>query len=278
LIGCSCALSLTRRDWYKITARLNLLRLHTSKLLPGVDTEYENRFHYLDSGEFKNPEQVAKLMRKYWKIPAGPISNLIGEIENAGGIVYLLRFGTDKIDAISQSAPGLPPLFLVNSEIPGDRCRFTLAHELGHIIMHGRCPAENMEEEADRFAAEFLMPKADIADDLESITLTKAASVLKPYWKVSIAALIVRAKELGKITASQYKNLFTQLSYHGYRKHEPVEIPPEQPTVLNDIMTVYLSDYGYDLAALSKFLNLFEDELTKEYIPSEVRSAHLKAI
>jgi Zn-dependent peptidase ImmA (M78 family)/DNA-binding XRE family transcriptional regulator len=258
--------SLTLRNWHKITARLNILRLHISKLLRGVDTEHENDFYYLDSDEYK-PEQVARLIRKYWKIPSGPIANLIAEIENAGAVVYLLPFGTDKLDAISQSVPGMPPLFLVNSEIPGDRCRFTLAHELGHIIMHNNAHNENMEAEADRFAAEFLMPAKDIADDLASINITKAAN-LKPYWKVSIASLIRRAKDLKKINADQYVNLFKQLSYYGYRKNEPVKIPLEQPTVLKDTIQVYLSDYGYDIAALAKFLNLYENEAQKEFVPT----------
>lgn len=256
--------ALTGKDWHKITAKLNLLRIHSASLLRGVDTVHENHFHFLDNDDFDSPEQVARLIRRYWNIAPGPIGNLIEAIENAGGIVYLFPFGTDKLDAISQTAPGQPPLFLVNSEISADRCRFTLAHELGHIVMHGRSPSENMESEADRFAAEFLMPARDIIDDLKSISITKAAS-LKPYWKVAIAALIRRAKDLGTINAQKYTSLYKQLSYHGYRKREPVEIPSERPTVLRDVVQVYLSDYGFDLAALGKLLRLFESDV-QEYL------------
>lgn len=258
--------SLTMRKMCKITARLNVLRLHVSKLMRGVDTEHENYFYNLDRDEYK-PEEAARLIRQYWKIPAGPIVNLVAEIENAGAIVYLLPFGTDKIDAISQSVNGSPALFLVNSETPGDRCRFTLAHELGHIVMHANSHNENMEAEADRFAAEFLMPEKDIASDLKNINITTAAS-LKPYWKVSIAALIRRARDLKKITPAQYTNLYKQLSYYGYRKNEPVKIPLEQPAVLKDTIKVHLSDLGYDIASLAKLLNLTESEAQKEYGPT----------
>ncbi len=266
--------SLTLRKWFKITARMNLLRLHTSRLMRGVETDHENYFYFYDSDNH-SPEEVARIIRKNWKIPDGPVGDLTAEIENAGAIVYLLQFGTDKIDAISQSLPGVPPLFLMNSETPGDRLRFTLAHELGHIIMHKNGHNENMEAEADRFAAEFLMPEQDIADDLTEINITKAAS-LKPYWKVSIAALIRRARDLKKIGPAQYTNLYKQISYYGYRKNEPVNIPLEQPTVLKDTIKVYLSDYGYDIPAMAKLLNLNENEVQKEYAPNMVSIPYLK--
>lgn len=259
--------SLSARDRYRITARLNLLGLHSSRLLRGVETEHENKFHYFDSDDptFGGAEQIAKRVRKFWNLPAGPVDNLIAEIENAGGIVFLMPFGTDKIDAIS--LPSSNPLFLVNSEIPGDRLRFTLAHELGHIIMHGKSHHDEMENEADRFAAEFLMPADDIENDLESITIKKAAGVLKPYWKVAISALILRARDLKKITKDQCTNFYKQLSYYGYRKNEPVKIPLEQPSVLKDTINVYLSDYGYKIEELAKMVNLNVDEFQKEYVP-----------
>ncbi|HAG99910.1 MAG TPA: hypothetical protein DCL75_13910 [Ktedonobacter sp.] len=109
---------------------------------------------------------------------------------------------------------------------------FTLAHEIGHIVMH-QIPTENMEEEADRFAAEFLMPSRDISPDLDSITFTNLAR-LKSYWKVSMAALIVRANDMGKITQRQYRTLFEQMNKNGYRMNEPIPIPVEEPALLKE--------------------------------------------
>ena len=48
----------------------------------------------------------------------------------------------------------------MNSDMPGDRHRFNLAHELGHALMHRHSTGE-CESEANRFAAEFLMPKEE---------------------------------------------------------------------------------------------------------------------
>ena len=66
------------------------------------------------------------------------------------------------------------------------------------MVMHQMIPHPKMEDEADEFASEFLMPAADIASSLSRMDLRRAAQ-LKPYWKVSMGALIKRAHSLGKI-------------------------------------------------------------------------------
>ena len=112
--------------------------------------------------------------------------------------------------------------------------RLTLAHELGHLVMHEH-PTEDMEREADRFAAEFLMPEQDVALELYPMSLERAAA-LKTRWRVSMAALIRRARDLGKLTTWQYKNLFVQLGRLGYRTNEPNPIAFEEPEFVNTII------------------------------------------
>jgi Zn-dependent peptidase ImmA (M78 family) len=210
---------------------------------------------------------IAHLLRSSWGIPNGPIENLTTAIEAAGGVVLRCSFGTKKIDAMSQWAPGEPPLFFVNSEIPADRCRYTLAHEIGHIVMH-QVPSPDMEGEADRFAAELLMPERDVAPYLKGISLPRLA-VLKPYWKVSMAALLRRAFDLNKITARQYKYLWTRMSKQGYRLYEPVDIAQEEPSVLNDIIDVHRADHGYSVMDMAKLVSSYPDEFRTTYLPNE---------
>jgi Zn-dependent peptidase ImmA (M78 family) len=158
--------------------------------------------------------------------------------------------------------------------MPGERVRLTLAHEIGHIIMH-HLPTEDMEREADRFAAEFLMPPHDITPDLTSLTFANLAR-LKSYWKVSMAALIVRAHETGKITDRQYRTLFEQMNKNEYRMNEPVPIPIENPTLLKDILNVYINDNGYSLSELSQLVALHEHEFRCEYCNTD-RTLHIVA-
>ena len=183
----------------------------------------------------------------------GPINNLTVAIENAGGIIIPCSFGTRKIDAMSQWAVDLPPLIFLNKEVPGDRLRFSLAHEIGHIIMH-QVPTNDIEREADKFAAEFLMPKAEIAPYLTNLSIPKLAN-LKPYWKVSMAALLMRAGDLKKITDRQKQYLWTEMGKRGYRVKEPIDIPMEKPKTINDIVDAHLGGLGYSVAELSSLVH-----------------------
>uniref|UniRef100_A0A6M3JR57 Putative peptidase n=1 Tax=viral metagenome TaxID=1070528 RepID=A0A6M3JR57_9ZZZZ len=217
-----------------------------------------------------SPKEIAKLVRAKWKLPHGPIQNLTSSIENARGIVIPFDFETTKIDAISHWPPGLIPLFFVNKFAQTDRMRFTLAHELGHIVMHQDHATPTVEQEANDFAAEFLMPEREIRPYLHNISIEKLAT-LKPYWKVSMAALLKRALDLRTITPRHGRTLWMHLSKAGYKVREPMEIdiPEETPALLKEIIQVHTVDMGYSSQELAKKLNLFEKELQDTYFDRE---------
>jgi len=249
----------------KIHAQINILRIHIGRLLAAIDLE-PAKIERLDPDEHETPEQIARIVRARWLIKSGPVHNLTGAIEDAGGIVVRCDFGTPLIDAISQWPPDLPPLFFVNEVLPGDRLRFSLAHELGHIIMHEH-HRDDMEGEANRFAAEFLMPASDIRPSLSPLALPILAT-LKSYWKVSMAAILKRATDLKTISERQARYLWMCIGQAGYRKREPAEldIPVEKPTGLDDLIATYRNDLGYSIADLSAFLDIHEHQFRSDYL------------
>jgi Zn-dependent peptidase ImmA (M78 family)/transcriptional regulator with XRE-family HTH domain len=115
----------------------------------------------------------------------------------------------------------------------GDRQRFTLAHELGHLVLHTKRRApENAEGEAHAFAAELLVPSHRLREAMETpVTLTDLCH-LKARWGVSIQALIMRGAQLGLLDEARKTSLYKQLSARGWRTHEPVDVPPESPLLL----------------------------------------------
>jgi Zn-dependent peptidase ImmA (M78 family)/transcriptional regulator with XRE-family HTH domain len=251
-----------------IRARINILRLHVQKLLQSVDIP-ECRVPSVDLAEYGgSPERVAREMRIRWHLPRGPIENLTRTLEDAGVVVVRCDFGTNQIDAISIYEPtdGLPPLIFVSASVPGDRLRFSLAHEAAHLILHHHLllPGESIEEQANAFASEFLAPASDIRNFLNRITLTKLAA-LKPYWGISMQALLERAWKLGQITDRQRRYLWTQVSARGYKTEEPLPIPLEEPTLINELVETHTQDLGYDDAALSKLLHLELGEFRSQY-------------
>lgn len=257
----------------KFQAHINIMRMQVDRLLRAAEINTTSRFPQLDIDSCGGTaEGVADYVRAAWQLPIGPVPNLTAAIESAGGIVIKCSFETHQIDAVHLWVSDLPPLFFVNRDLPGDRLRFTLGHEIGHAIMHG-IPTEKMEQEADQFAAELLMPRENIRKFLRNITLQRAA-ILKPHWKVSIAALIRRAKDLGEITERQYTKFCAGLSALGYRTNEPIPISVEEPTVLRELIAVHQGPLHYTGADLRRLL--FTSDMDIWVADSDVAPATLK--
>lgn len=261
-----------------LQAKINIFRMQVASLTSDVDIELSFKLHRLDVDQFGGPVESARELRRLWKLPLGPVGNLVGLIERAGVIVWNTDLGSDRIDAVSQVVEGHRPVFLMNARSPADRLRFSLCHELGHVIMHND-GSPNKEQEADQFASEFLMPAKDIKPMLAKLTLDKAAT-LKAAWRVSMAALIKRAADLGQISERHYRTLFTQMSQHGWRVLEPVAIPAERPTALQGVLRVQVEDHGLGTATLARRAYLLDvDEFVQLFSPpSKPGSSGLRVV
>ncbi len=261
----------------KIYAQMEVRRWHVGRLLRA--TEFPVRVPRLDLDEYNDsPEEVARMVRSTWHLPRGPVGNLTETLEQAGVVIVPFDFETNRVDAISRWVPGLPPLMFVNDRSPTDRRRFSLAHELGHMVMHA-LPTPEIEPQADRFAAEFLMPARDIIVDLRDVTLPRLAQ-LKPYWKVAMQSLLKRAQDLGAITATRARALWSQLSQLGYRTREPSEydLPPEEPRLLRELVETHIQDLGYSADDLRELLALNAPELWSIYLREQSQPPPLKVV
>jgi Zn-dependent peptidase ImmA (M78 family) len=257
------------RDIDMITAELNIRLMHLRRFLEGVEFEPVLDLPVLDVEQYGSPEQIAATVRAHWKVPSGPIKNLTQLVERAGVIVGLSKLGSTSVSGVTFRVPGHPPLVLLNEIMPADRMRFTLAHELGHMVMH-RFPTAMMEDEANEFAAAFLMPAADIRPSFRGrrITLELLAS-LKPEWRVAMQALLMRAFSLGCLTRNQSRYLWQQIGSRGWRTREPAELdfPHEPLSVLPTILKAQLTDLGFTKSELSTMTRVNESEFVELYGP-----------
>src|SRR6266567_3247132 len=184
------------------------------------------------------PERAAQLVRSEWRIEAGPVGHLVRLLENHGVLVIFSPSQAASVDAYS-FASRLRPVVVLNP-IKRDyyRQRFDVAHELGHLVIHGDAEPGGriVEEQAHLFASELLMPAAEIRDLLPAtmggnawVTLAK----LKEQWGVSIQSLLFRARRLGRLGDISYRNAMTSISARGWRRDEPGLITAiEQPSLL----------------------------------------------
>jgi len=190
----------------------------------------------------ETPEVAAEVTRATLGLsPDTPIGDVSFSIERAGVFVTVLPLSIERIDAFSLWAgkySDKPVIATLGQEF-GDRQRFSLAHELGHLVMHQsmRGTFREIEKEANRFAGALLLPGTPMHEELlPPVTLTSLAT-LKPRWGVSMQAIAMRAFDLGLITERQRTYLFKQMSMRGFRKREPasLDVPLEKPRGLRQM-------------------------------------------
>jgi Zn-dependent peptidase ImmA (M78 family)/DNA-binding XRE family transcriptional regulator len=184
------------------------------------------------------PEAAARSLRQKWLLGEKPIKNMVHLLEAKGVRVFSLSENTKTVDAFS-AWRGIKPYIFLNTEKTSEHSRFDAAHELGHLILHkhGGPKGRKAEEDADRFAASFLMPSSDVKAILPRVTALNQIIQAKKRWGVSVAALNYRLHKLGITSDWQYRTFCIQLTQHGFREKEPYGIKREQSIAWRKVFT-----------------------------------------
>ena len=246
--------SITKTKLALFESRLNLLHNTISEALEIIDLDADglpkintDDFIKEKNGEFKiDFEYLATEIRLKFGIGRGPINNIVDLLESKGIIIHFFDYDfissdNNKFDGVSFYVKGIP-VILVNDKIPNSRKVFTIAHELGHLLLHFEdliSIDRDIEAEANHFAASFLAPEKDIKSSLRQLTLEKLKS-LKLEWNMSISSLVYRAYSLG--TISQQTLRFWMMKLAPIRKQEPLEFEIAKPTLLNKMFKLLESE------------------------------------
>lgn len=190
---------------------------------------------------------AARLTRDAWGIEAGPVPSVVQAMEAHGVVAMKLPEGTDvAVDAFSTFTDKRPLVFLSPAKDDRARSRFDAAHELGHLVIHPDTEpgSKLVESQANRFASEFLMPRADIIDSLPRRIDWPTFHALKRHWGVSLRALVYRAHTLGRLSDASYRRANQQLSVWG--TPEPGDLGPGESPQLLGLARRVMTDSGYD--------------------------------
>lgn len=189
-------------------------------------------------------EQFALDVRAAAQLGEGDVvGNAIRSAERLGCFVLPMRNELGRHLGLSLRASQIPVVCVSQAcstesrGVPGDRQRFTVAHELGHLSLHaGLGPPESaqdasrVEKQAHHFAGAFLGPGDALLQDLREeggrVTL-RTLAILKERWGISIKALVMRFQRLGVVDADQARSLYKQISARGWNKAEPVDVGGE---------------------------------------------------
>lgn len=253
-------------DWRRLEARLNMHRLHVRRLFEQIAVRADQRIPTFDPHD-TDPAAAATFLRMQWRMPVGPVRNLVGWMESAGCVVIEEDFGAARVDGLSQWVDETP-VVLLSRRAPTDRKRLTLAHELGHLCLHSHDISEDVEDEANAFAAEFLMPLEAIRPQLRNVSVGRLHD-LKREWAVSMQALIERAWRTKLINQRERTNLYKQLSARGWRKQEPLsdQLPPESPSLPDDVGHALLAQ-GFQADEIANLMGMKNADIAHPFVPS----------
>lgn len=206
-------------------------------------------------------DAIADRCRQHWKLPLdAPIGDMARVVENAGAVILSIDLQTaEKVDAFSRFGEVSVVVLNTQKRSPS-RTLFDMAHEIGHGVMHPAergIPLETREEEADRFAGAFLLPREAFAADFTANRSTGWSGLLdmKRHWRASIAAILVRAKQLRLIDAADSRTRFRQMNAWGWRKQEPEEPTVDVPTLFLKALDRAKQDYGKTPADIARELS-----------------------
>lgn len=249
-------------------AELNLRIMHIRRLIRSVEYEPVLTLPEIDvAAAGGHPAEVAALVRRAWMMPAGPVVELTQWVERAGCFVIHTELPDSAMSGVTLRVPDMRPCIFLNKAMPADRLRHTLAHELGHLIMH-RYPSEDMEREANAFAAAFLMPANDIRPVFTGKKVDlRLFAALKPEWRVSMQSLLYRAATLGFVNDNQARYLWQQFNTKKLKFREPPELDfePEKPTLVTKLFALHMETLGYTIADMAAVVAMYEADIKTLY-------------
>jgi len=261
---------LDQKTKLKAEALMNIYMFNIDAMLQDLDIPTNNIPIMRD--QYDSPEKIAQYVRSYWSVPKGPIDNLSKLVEDNGIIVIQIDFETDKIEGRTIFSNTGHPIIFINKNSSGDRQRLTLAHELGHLILHSNTMpifGRDEEPEAFNFGIELLMPLSECKYDLTSNLTLERLSDLKRIWKVAMQAILYRVQEKEIVTYNRCRYLWSQINARGWRKSEPIIIPQEKPTLLGRMISMLTEskyEINYTKKDLSVIFKISEEEVEERFL------------
>ena len=250
--------------------------------LPSIEWDKPREAPYPVNQDISEADRAAHSLRQHWGLGNDPIPNLIELLEERG--IKILAVNLTNIDGLTarvrrSDKEGIP-IIVVNRKDWGERQRFTLAHELGHIIMGVNAKLDE-EKAAHRFAGAFLMPSnalwAEIGKHRTSIG-GRELFYLKQLFGVSVQAITYRCKDLGIFGPTLFQQLFEEYRRLGWRSppyQEPYALPPEKPTRFKRLTLRALAEEAISEAKAAELLGLTVRDLNQRMMVEQAENTKL---
>lgn len=284
------------RSLSKMTAAKRDMSLSDGAIVVGLINSWLESYFSLPEVDLPNltqdgnvtPDIAAESLRAHWGLGAAPIKNMLHLVEAKGVRVFSLPEAQRNADAFSYWHDGVRPfIFLERTKTP-ERCRFDIAHELGHLVLHRRETlnqgkekqnARLLEEEANNFASAFLMPKGALMASAPKVLTIQNLIPCKHYWNVSLMALVYRLNKIGMMTEWANRTLNIKISHQYGRNRECQSLPYEQSQVITKVLNS-LDEDGRAIDDIAAEIGLYPDQIEEYFFGMTItrKRPHLRLV
>ena len=191
-------------------------RYITIEQLLSINIVFQNPIENFVVDDCEKVEEAVRELRKSWWTGLRNLTNVVELLEDKGVKVLMVEFD-QRFEGLSAWINDNEfPVVVINKNMTVERIRFTAMHELGHLVLNipSEMPDKDRERICHRFANAMLLPKEALFEEAgikrSGISLPELIAIKEQYG-ISVAAILMRMKDLGIISASYYKHIYITL-------------------------------------------------------------------
>lgn len=273
--------TLPQRDLEKIYSEIQIILKGIDNLLDHIEIKEYNRYSFDLSKDGWTPESVAARMREILGYDRKePIKHIVRKIEEQGILVYLFDSSHAKFDGLTAYTDNGTPVIFANKNQDNERLKFTIVHELFHLVMHLPCdiePWRDYEQEANAATSNFYLPKDACINEFRDLNYRKLG-LLKSYWGVSKSAIVMRAKQLDLIDEGTYRYMYIELGRRGERVHESGYVDFDKPMILTTVVDLIKNELGLSPSDIAKAVKMNSSDYGRYFDPSQGAQIKLRVV
>lgn len=230
-----------------------------------IDYSFKNRIENEKINSIEDIEKVVLLLRSDWEIGLDPIHNIIQLLEDNEIKVVELFDVEETFDGLATFVNDKFPVIVVNGNFPVERKRFTLLHELGHLLLNlPECDVKTEESYCNKFASEFLFPKKLVAKEFgvkrDLVSLNELIEVQKKYG-MSIQAIVYRLVDAGIFTENRKTDFYKKINFNPSLKREVNLTRFQTPEISNRYEQLVYRALSQEIISVSKASSLLNQEI-----------------
>lgn len=205
----------------KINALKEEVRLHIENYIYventlNLNVNFKNPLLSFSIGEDKDIVRAASFLKEKWEIGKDAIYNVIDLLEEKHIKVIEVEEETNKFDGLATIVDDKYYIVVVNKNFPVERKRFTLLHELGHLLLNIKEFEEKQQEKfCNLFASEMLLSSENLLMEFghkrSQITFEETINIQKKYG-ISFTAIVYKLGENAVVSKSRIENFYKRIN------------------------------------------------------------------